>query len=151
MICLREGEIAMDPNNTTDPLAAILVDETTKRDRAREILAAILKDRVEINSTTGELELLPKAYEISVANTILILLCGKLAQKLLFDQKKTIDEKMSQSEIGEFLTSVEYGTVKSSLHNLRGQHLIKNENGKNFVAMGQLQKIKDSLAGRNKT
>lgn len=135
-------------NVIKDPLEAILVNEATKQDRARELLASILRGRAEINSTTGELDLLSDAYSTSVANTILILLCGKLAQKLLFDKKIEIDEKMSQGEIVEFLNTIELGTIKSSLHNLRKEYLVKNDSGKNFVAIPQLEKIKDKLIYR---
>lgn len=139
----------MDNVIKTDPLGVILVDESTRQDRARELLAFILKGRAEINSITGELNLLPDAYSTSVANTILILLCGKLAQKLLFDKKIEIDEKMSQGQIVEFLNTIELGTIKSSLHNLRKEYLVKNESGKNFVAIPQLEKIRNKVTDKS--
>jgi len=138
-----------------DPLETILVDGVEKQNRARGLLASILKGRVEIDNGTGELELLPDAYGSSVVNTILILLCGKLAQKLLAERlgKKAsgIDEKMTQKEISDFLVTIEEGTVKSSLHYLRNKdRLIKNEGGKNFVSLPQLEKVKDKLSSFSK-
>jgi hypothetical protein len=138
-----------------DPLKVILVDETTRQNRTREFLASILKGRVEIDSKTGTLELLPDVYDLSASDIILVLLCGKLAQKLLgesLDKKNSeINERMGQKEITEFLISIEPGTIKSSLHNLRDrEHLVKNEDGKNFVAIPQLEKIKDRLSKEKK-
>jgi len=138
-------------NRKKDPLeAAVLVDQVKKQNRARELLADILQGRVEIDSKTGDLELLPETYKLSVTDIILVLLCGKLAQKLLAAKlkrgKSEINEKMSQKEIIGFLTTVGPGTIKASLHNLRNKNLIRNEEGKNFVSLPQLQKIKDRVS-----
>ncbi len=145
----------MTDTNNEDPLKVILVDDVKKQNRARELLANILRGRGEIDSKTGELELLPDAYNSSVADTILILLCGKLAQKLLaenFGKKESeIDEKMTQKEISDFLVTIEKGTIRSSLHYLRSKdRLIKNEDGKNFIASGQLQKIRERLLNKSR-
>lgn len=133
-----------------DPLEVILVDSIKKQDRAKELLAKILKEHAEIDSKTGILELLPSTYNLSVADTILILLCGKLAQKLLatkLNKKESdFDEKASQKEISEVLATSDPGTIKASLHNLRDKNLIKNENGKNFVTLSHLPKILERLS-----
>jgi len=137
-----------------DPLEeAVLVDQATRQNRVRKLLADILKGRVEIDPK-GDLELLPETYELSVADIILILLCGKLAQKLLTTrlkkEKDKISEKMPQKDIIEFLMTNDPGTIKASLHNLRNKNLIRNEEGKNFVSPSQLQKIKDRLSSSAK-
>ena len=148
MTCWKRRMRAMN-NNKKDPLeAAVLVDEATKQNRVRKLLANILRGRVEIDSN-GELEILPDVYEMSVADIILILLCAKLAQKLLTTKLKggkvRTSEKMSQKDITDFLTTSDPGTIKASLHNLRNKNLIRNDEGKNFVSPPQLQKINDRL------
>jgi len=141
-------------NEKKDPLeAAVLVDQATKQNRVRKLLADILRGRVEIDSN-GDLELLPETYKLSVADIILIFLCGKLAQKLLLEKlesgKTEISERISQKDIIEFLTTIDPGTIKASLHNLRNKNLIRKEEGKNFVSPPQLQKIKDRLSNSAK-
>lgn len=135
--------------NNQDPLEVILVDSVKKQDLAKELLASILKGHAEIESKTGVLELLPATYDLSVADRILILLCGRLAQKLLATKlskkESDFDEKVSQKEISAFLVTSDPGTIKASLHNLRDKNLIKNENGKNFITPSHLQKIHERL------
>lgn len=139
----------MPDDTKKDPLEGLLVDEIARQNRAKELLAGILSGRVVIHSKTGELDLLPEAYEVSASDTILILLCAKLAQKFLsskIDKKeKDFSGKMPQGDILKFLGTVEAGTIKSSLFNLRKDGFIKNEAGENYVAESQLPKISERL------
>lgn len=144
----------MNSVDNQDPLEVILVDSAKKQDRAKELLASILKGYAEIDTKTGILELLPITYDLSVADMILILLCGRLAQKLLatrLDKNESdFDEKISQKEIFAFLTTSDPGTIKASLHNLRDKNLIKNEDGKNFVTVSHLSRIYQRLNQKSK-
>ncbi len=128
-----------------DPLTALIVDEATQFDRARAILASILKPYVEITAESGSLVLLSSLYELPVREQILVLLCGRLAQKLLGKLSEKEDEKLSQAEIMRFLPAVATGTIKSQLNFLRSENYVINDDRKNYVSLGLLAKIEKRL------
>jgi len=128
-----------------DPLEGLIVDEAIRMDRARELLAGILKTFIEISAQSGDLSLLPKAYELPPQEQILVLLCGRLAQKYLEKLPKGKDEKMSQVEILTALPALPHGTVKGYLKKLRDENFIMNADKKNFVSPGHLSKIEKRL------
>lgn len=135
--------------NNKDPLENILVDETTKTDRAKQLLVSILQSRVEISEKSGKLEILPETYSLSTQNIVLVLLCGKLAQKLLGKLPSKENEMLSQQEIIQILSTIPQGSLKVALKRLRDAHYIGNKEKKNFVEFSQLQKIKEKLVKNN--
>ncbi len=131
---------------TDDPLTALIVDESTRIDRARQLLASILKPYVEISSQSGELSLLSAVFELPPQDQILVVMCGRLAQKLLNKLPDGQDEKISQTEVMNLLPAIPDGTIKSSLKKLREENLIMNEDRKNFISLGHLVKIQKRLS-----
>jgi len=129
------------------PLEDLVVDTASRVERSEQVLKEILKEFVEITKEDGSLNLLPAAFDLSPQSTILILLCGRLAQKLLGKLPKNQDEKMTQDEIIKRLPTINEGTIKSSLNRLRRpkNRLIDKENGKNFVRLQQLERIKRKI------
>ena len=132
------------------PLEDLVVDAAARAERSEQVLSEILKGFVEITQEDGSLYLLPMAFELSAQNIILILLCGRLAQKLLGKLPKTQDEKMTQNEIMENLPTISEGTVKASLSRLRGIPLIDKRDGKNFVSTQHLERIKRRIDDEKK-
>lgn len=128
-----------------DPLLSIVVDESTRIDRARHILAAILNGYVEISQQTGEMSLLPPVYELPPKEQILIVLCARLAQKLLAKLPEGHDEKLSQSEVMEILPTLPSGTVKTCLWWLRDKRFIANIDKKNCVTPAHLSRVQGRL------
>lgn len=136
------------PNNNSDPLESLLVDEIELESKTRRMLADILKPYASINKQTGKLNF-GDTGELSHRHLILVLLCGRLAQKLLNKLPKEASEKLSQAEIIEDLKEkfgVSEGSVKSNLHRLRQDKLIGYINGKNYVDYQHLARIKKSLS-----
>jgi len=125
-----------------NPLEELVVDAKSRVERSEQVLSEILKGFVEIAKEDKSLHLLPVAFELSAQNTILILLCGRLAQKLLGKLPKNQDEKMTQNELIKKLPTISEGTVKASLNRLRKISLIDKKNGKNFVSSQHLERIK---------
>lgn len=134
-----------DKTNNNDPLEAILVDGRAKTDRAKELLVSILKPFLEIDRESGELNILPRSYDLPTQEIILVLLCGRLAQKLLDKLPKDQDEKLAQKEVIKILPTVPVGSIKVGLKRLRDSHLIGSEGGKSFVGFQHLEKIKEKL------
>lgn len=130
---------------TDDPLTSLVVDEAIRMDRARQLLRDILRPFVEISRQSGDLSLLPKSYELPAQEQILVLLCGRLAQKYLEKVPKDEDEKLSQTEILHALPALPQGTVKACLKRLRDENFIMNTDKKNFVSPGHLSKIEKRL------
>ncbi|GEM_PF-4864119 len=133
-----------------DPLRSIVVDETERVNRARHMLATILQSYAEISEQTGELTLLLPVYELPPKEQILIVLCGRLAQKYLNKLPSGQDEKFSQTEIVQMLPTMPIGTVKSNLKRLRDENFITNTEKKNFVSAGHLVKIQNRIKALNK-
>lgn len=136
---------------TDDPLTSLVVDEAIRMDRVRQLLADILKPFVEISAQSGDLSLLTKTYELPAQEQILVLLCGRLAQKYLEKLPKGEDERLSQTEILRSLPALPQGTVKACLKRLRDENFIMNTDKKNLVSPGHLSKIQSRLTKLSKT
>lgn len=132
--------------NDSDPLMDLVIKKEESEEITRRLLKEILGSWVFINEETKKLEFIPDTYSLSPADQILVLLSGKLAQKMLGFVE---NEKISQGKIVEFLEMIEEGTVKSSLHRLRKDHFVKKDGVGNFVSLPQLQKIKLRLSPVN--
>ncbi len=130
--------------NNKSPLKKLLADKVARKEYTEQLLAAILAPFVEIDEEKGELYFKPNFYELSARQQVIILLCGRLAQKLLgFGDT----EGFTQAEIAGVLKHVPKGTIKSSLYGLRQAEYARAVEGINIIDERQLKKIKEEFLG----
>lgn len=140
-------------DSQTDPLLSLVVDVAEQAERSRQLLADILSGLIAINKDDMHVSLLDGAFNLIQQDTVLVLLCGWLAQSMLNLSLKDSNKSggLTYSEVCRQLPTVSPSSIGVYLKRLVVARFITNVGGVYSVPLSNLVRIKEHLYQKNKS